>query len=117
MTKLVNKVLIINGRRTSMRLCLSEWCALERICREEKLSRNRLIEIIENSNRVHLGLTYLTRLFTLFYFYNQAVSPKEHFGRKKGSIKRISAAINAGPQYRIEVLKVPAGAAERFLSR
>ncbi len=87
MTKLVNKVLIINGRRTSMRLCLSEWCALERICREEKLSRNRLIEIIENSNRVHLGLTYLTRLFTLFYFYNQAVSPKEHFGRKKGEEK------------------------------
>ena len=72
MTKLVNKVLIINGRRTSMRLCLSEWCALERICREEKLSRNRLIEI---------------RLFTLFYFYNQAVSPKEHFGRKKGEEK------------------------------
>lgn len=57
------------------------------ICREEKLSRNRLIEIIENSNRVHLGLTYLTRLFTLFYFYNQAVSPKEHFGRKKGEEK------------------------------
>lgn len=79
MTKLVNKVLIINGRRTSMRLCLSEWCALERICREEKLSRNRLIEIIENSNRVHLGLTYLTRLFTLFYFYNQAVSPERTF--------------------------------------
>lgn len=72
MTKLVNKVLIINGRRTSMRLCLSEWYALERICREEKLSRNRLIEIIENNNRVNLGLTYLTRLFTLFYFYNQA---------------------------------------------
>ena len=87
MTKLVNKVLIINGRRTSMRLCLSEWDALGRICREEKLSRNRLIEIIENNNRVNLGLTYLTRLFTLFYFYNQAVSPKEHFGRKKGEEK------------------------------
>ena len=23
----------------------------------------------------------------LFYFYNQAVSPKEHFGRKKGEEK------------------------------
>ena len=82
MTKLVNKVLIINGRRTSMRLCLSEWCALERICREEKLSRNRLIEIIENSNRVHLGLTYLTRLFTLFYFYNQSVRKNISAARK-----------------------------------
>ncbi len=73
MTKLVNKVLIINGRRTSMRLCRSEWCALERICAEENISRNRLIETIENNNRANLGLTYLTRLFTLFYFYNQAV--------------------------------------------
>lgn len=87
MTKLVNKVLIINGRRTSMRLCLSEWCALERICKEENLSRNRLIEIIENNNRDNLGLTYLTRLFTLFYFYNQAVRAQEHFSHKTGEEK------------------------------
>ena len=64
----INKVLVINERRTSMRLCQSEWMALEKICFDEGISRNRLIELVENKKNSCLGLTYLTRLFTLFYF-------------------------------------------------
>ena len=50
MTKLVNKVLFINNRRTSMRLCLTEWKLVDEICKNEHIARNDFIELIENSN-------------------------------------------------------------------
>lgn len=78
MTKLVNKVLFINNRRTSMRLCLTEWNLLDRICKTEHISRNDFVELIENSNRTDLGLTYYTRLFIMLYFFN-----KSPYGRIK----------------------------------
>ena len=72
MTKLVNKVLFINNRRTSMRLCLTEWRLVDNICKAEHISRNDLIELIENSNHTNLGLTYYTRLFVMLYFFNKS---------------------------------------------
>ena len=65
MTKLVNKVLFINNRRTSMRLCLTEWKLVDEICKNEHIARNDFIELIENSNSSGLGLTYYTRLFVM----------------------------------------------------
>lgn len=59
-----------------MRLCASEWCALERICSQEKIVRNKLIELIENNNPTKLGLTYLTRLLTMLYYYDAFVTEK-----------------------------------------
>lgn len=94
MTKLINKVLIINKRRTSMRLCVSEWCALERICSEECLTRNKLIETIENNNPSGLGLTYMTRLFTLYYYYNTVTNPKLTIGTEKGNPKVLNLLKN-----------------------
>jgi len=72
MTKLVNKVLFINNRRTSMRLCLAEWSLLDKICKTEHISRNDFVELIENSNQSNLGLTYYTRLFIMLYFFNKS---------------------------------------------
>ncbi len=72
MTKLVNKIVFINNRRTSMRLCLTEWKLLDSICKNENVSRNDFLELIENSNACGLGLTYYTRLFIMLYFYNKS---------------------------------------------
>lgn len=36
MPKLVNKVVFVNGRRTSMRMCQREWSAFEEVCGREK---------------------------------------------------------------------------------
>ncbi len=72
MTKLVNKVLFINNRRTSMRLCLTEWKLVDKICQNEHITRNDFIELIENSNHSELGLTYYTRLIIMVYFYNKS---------------------------------------------
>ncbi len=72
MTKLVNKVVFINNRRTSMRLCHTEWKLLDIMCTKEQITRNDFIERIENTNITTLGLTYYTRLFLMLYFYNKS---------------------------------------------
>lgn len=72
MTKLVNKILFINKRRTSMRLCLCEWKLIDEICKTEKITRNDFVEFIENNNSSQLGLTYFSRLFIMLYYYNKS---------------------------------------------
>ena len=93
MTKLVNKVLFINNRRTSMRLCMTEWKLLDTICKKEHISRNDFIEIIENSNKSQLGLTYYTRLFVMLYFYNKSplgeIKNRRHGLGKQSTISEI----------------------------
>lgn len=75
MTKLLKRIIIINQRRTSMRLCQEEWNALDDICRTEKTNRNTLIGLLENIPDRKLGLTYLTRLFMLMYYRDAAEKP------------------------------------------
>lgn len=72
MTKLLNRVIIINHRRTSMRLCIEEWNALDTICHYEKVNRNKIIEFLEGLHDCGLGLTYMTRLFMLLYYQDAA---------------------------------------------
>lgn len=72
MTKLLNRVILINKRRTSMRLCQEEWGALDNICKYEKINRNRIFEVLESLPDYGLGLTYLTRLFMLMYYQDAA---------------------------------------------
>lgn len=76
MTKLANKIISINNRRTSMRLCNKEWDAIEDICKREHITRNSLIELIENAKNQRLGLTYSTRLFLVLYYRSIAKAPR-----------------------------------------
>ena len=72
MSELKSKVVVINNRRTSVRLCNSEWLALEDLCKRERVPRNRLIEAIENSNHNNnqkIGLTGAIRLFSIIYYH------------------------------------------------
>lgn len=72
MTKLINKIISLNKRRTSMRLADSEWEAMDEICRYENISRNKLIEHIELCKDKNLGLSCCTRLFLLSYYKNNS---------------------------------------------
>ncbi|MBQ9731782.1 MAG: ribbon-helix-helix domain-containing protein [Alphaproteobacteria bacterium] len=74
MTKLSNKVINTNNRRTSIRLCSQEWNVLEDACKNENIHRNELISLIEKSKASNLGLSYATRVFLLLYFRNLALS-------------------------------------------
>lgn len=96
MTKLTNRIINVNNRRTSMRLCQKEWNALEEICKREKVSRNLLIEQIENNKNQSLGLTYATRLFLMLYYKSLAknslapsldLEPQRHFSEVIGELK------------------------------
>ena len=75
-----------------MRLCSNEWDALSEICKNENVSRNNLIETLENNKDENLGLTYSTRLFLLEY-YRSKVQKKE----SKISIKRKNITADKNP--------------------
>lgn len=86
MTKLANKILNINNRRTSMRLCNKEWDAIDDVCYRENITKNQLIELIENAKNEKLGLTYSTRLFLVLYYKSIAHKhPTAPFSKKRKS--------------------------------
>ena len=74
-----NKIILINNRRTSMRLYSEEWRALDYICKKENVRRNILIGNLDAIKTKNIGLTSLTRLFLLSYYQNMANhSPNAH---------------------------------------
>lgn len=72
MTRLTSKVITVNNRHTSMRLCCKEWSALDDVCAREKISRNNLFGLIEDNKNSNFGLAYATRLFLLLYYQSLA---------------------------------------------
>jgi predicted DNA-binding ribbon-helix-helix protein len=72
MLEFKSRVIIVNSRRTSVRLFDSEWFALEDLCKREQIPRKCLIEAIENANIRHLGLTGSIRLFSTLYYHSLA---------------------------------------------
>ena len=70
MTKLANRVISIFDRKTSMRLAMPEWIALDDICKREHIKRKKLFELIEENKDPKLGLTSSVRLFVITYCHN-----------------------------------------------
>ena len=68
MFKLKNKVVFVNGRRTSMSMLPKEWNAFDEVCGLEGVSRNELLSLIERVKCKKAGLTPSTRLFVISYF-------------------------------------------------
>ena len=64
---LVCKNVIVNGRRTSMRLDRETWISLSDICQRENITIHQLCSKIDNTKGVS-GLSSATRLFVLTYF-------------------------------------------------
>ena len=64
---LVCKNVIVNGRRTSMRLDRETWLSLADICARENLTLHELCSKIDSA-KGRSGLSSATRLFVLTYF-------------------------------------------------
>lgn len=64
---LICKNVIVNGRRTSMRLDRETWISLADICRRENITIHELCSKIDVI-RGKAGLSSSTRLFVLTYF-------------------------------------------------
>lgn len=73
MIKLTSKVISVYDRKTSMRLTDMEWYILDKICRQEKVRRKDILELIEENHSPRIGFTSSVRLFALIYMYNQAL--------------------------------------------
>ena len=76
---LLCKNVIVNGRRTSMRLDRETWLSLADICFREKVTIHELCSKID-SIKGRSGLSSATRLFVLTYFrYILSKYEKESF--------------------------------------
>lgn len=64
---LLCKNVIVNGRRTSMRLDKETWQALSDICKREGVALYKLCSLIDLS-KGGSGLSSATRLFVLTYY-------------------------------------------------
>ena len=82
-----------------MRLCSTEWKLLDLICKNEHISRNDFLELVENTNSCGLGLTYYTRLFVMLYFYNKSplglIKTRRHGMGNNSFVKEILDQIEA----------------------
>lgn len=67
---LVCKNVIVNGRRTSMRLDKETWTSLADICIRQSVTLNDLCSKIDRI-RGRAGLSSSTRLFVLMYFRSE----------------------------------------------
>lgn len=78
MTKLANRVISVFNRKTSMRLAMPEWHAVDAICHRERIRRKKLFELIEENKDPNIGFTCSVRLFTIAYMHNllSACKPK-----------------------------------------
>lgn len=79
MTKLLNKVIFISKKKTSMRLAVAEWDAIDAICQRENIKRNDLIEKINEHKNIQLGLTCSVRLFTIIYFHHLLLDKQRNY--------------------------------------
>ena len=79
MVKLVSKVIYLDYHNTCVRLCDSEWHALDHICKEERVKRKDLIGKIQGGKHESLGLTPAIRLFTLLYYKNHYDNTPSHY--------------------------------------
>ncbi len=84
MINFTKRVIILKGKRTSIRLCENEWQILENICRRENMRRNALLCLIKTNKAKELAFTPAIRLFMLNYLHTLA--PQLLFAQKQPTI-------------------------------
>jgi predicted DNA-binding ribbon-helix-helix protein len=95
MVQLINKVIVISNKKTTMRLAKAEWDALDSICQQENIKRNFLIDMINQSKNKNMGLTCCVRLFSVIYFYHSLIKKQYIYNNNENQITPIFDAINS----------------------
>ena len=88
---LLCKNVVVNGRRTSMRLDKETWLALSDICRRENITLYKLCSLIDSA-KGQSGLSAATRLFVLMY-YRRSLAKYE---------VNLPPVVEAAPSVRVE---------------
>jgi len=87
-SRLINRNVVAERGRTSMRLEPELWDALAEICRRERQDINRLVRQIEATGHSS-GRTSAVRVFVLQYF-RDAASEAGHEAANHGALERMS---------------------------
>ena len=85
------RVIIMQGKRTSICLCENEWQILENICRRENMRRNALLNLIKINKSKQIAFTPAVRLFMLNYLH--FISPQSLLMQNQQTIT-ISGLLN-----------------------
>jgi len=91
---LLCKNVIVNGRRTSMRLDRETWISLADICAREGLTLHEIcsrIDVVKGK----AGLSSSTRLFVLTYFRNLLKRYEEDKAREKASVADVDMVLES----------------------
>ena len=92
MINFTKRVVIMQGKRTSICLCENEWQILENICRRENMRRNALLGLIKVNKAEKLAFTPAVRLFMLNYLHT--ISPQILFAQEQQAIN-INSLLNS----------------------
>jgi len=95
MTILNSKIININNHKTSLRLALGEWEAIDIICNIENIKRNSLFELININRNTNLNLTSSIRLFCISYLLNESLKPQNYkkISKNNSSLEKAIANI------------------------
>ena len=88
---LLCKNVVVNGRRTSMRLDKETWQALSDVCKRENITLYKLCSLIDSA-KGESGLSSATRLFVLTYY-------RRSLAKYEIGLKPVE---EAAPSFRIE---------------
>jgi predicted DNA-binding ribbon-helix-helix protein len=89
-SRLINRNVVAERGRTSMRLEPELWDALHEICRRERQDLNKLVQHIESLGR-RGGRTSAVRVFVLQYF-RAAANETGHEAAKHGGFETFAPA-------------------------
>lgn len=93
MAELASKVISLTNKKTSIRLAVAEWEAIDIICQRENIKRNNLIELINDKKDENLGLTCSVRLFSIIYFYRLLTNQQQNYASSHNQTSPIFDAI------------------------
>jgi len=91
-TGLVSKNILVNNRRTSIRLEPEMWSALKDIAKRERCSIHELCTLVEKCKRHCSTLTAAIRVFLMLY-YRAATTEDGHRTAGHGDIGRMRSRI------------------------
>ncbi len=83
MVNLTSKVLLLDNKKTSVRLANDEWDAINLISQKENIKRNCLIELINSTKSQNISLTSSIRLFSIIYFYTELLNLQKNNDTKQ----------------------------------
>ena len=86
-SNLVNRNIIVDGRRTSIRLEPAMWLALNRIAERENMTIHQIGTRIDRLRDASCGLTAAIRVFLLAYF-QEAATEEGHARAGHGHAQR-----------------------------